>query len=1337
MEQTEAPRQTSRETRGDVVGSSRVGRRSIWWARSAGILLGSLLLAALTWSASAQALLQRGHVFGGATIGSEGSAPGQLSSPGAVGVDEATDDIYVADRNNNRVEIFHAGGELAGQLESAKGAKISHPEALAIDNSAPDDAGEDPSAGDVYVAQRSGVLKFTAQGKYLATVVGKEQTEAFGVPLGLAVDRHGRLWIDFSEDEILTFDDGEPNVRVGEPIDSELEALAPGLAVDSGENLYVGYEPGEESEEGRRSCKLAPCFVGKLTTLGEPAHGLTAGEPLIYQLDPEASSGVAVDASSDDPYVDNLTSIAAFDAAGAPIERFGGGILQASSGVAVDAKTDTVYAADAATGKVIVFDPAAPAAPTVDSAATLGVSTTTADLQAKIDPHGAETTYTLQYATAPCSGTPASCAESFSCSAGAAVCGEIPAPPGDLGSAFGTQDTPAAVAGPSGLAPGTLYYYRFVAKNANGLGAGAERTFLTRPAAGFATADGREWEQVSPVDKFGNAIEPIRLEGGAIQASADGSAIAYLASGPVSATPEGSRTLEPTQVLSTRDPLDGWSSQDIATPNAEASGVEAGNNTGEYPLFSPNLSLAVVQPFDANRFAAPPLSPPLTQREREEGQESTISLRADAPISPEAAGAQIYAEAKANGVTMSNPGYLALVTDLDAPGVKLESKPFARTLLFEGASPDLTSLVISSSVALTEPEIGTKLPSRRLYEWSAGKLQDVSVLPEGEPALSGAAELGLGEGGKKGSTNVRHAISDDGTKIFWSKAHRLYMRDTLTHETVRVDQPNALETEQGFVPAGAEKAIFQTASADGSRVFFTDTERLVEGSGASEGGGSLSQAKADLYAYEVATRKLTDLTIPMPPVGKKAASEAAGVREVVLGAAEDGSYVYFVADGVLDSGENAQHEKAVPGACPVVGEGFGHRRNSTCNLYVAHLGAGAWGRPRYIATLSSEDGPDWEANQPNDETFSLGNHTAGTSPDGAYLAFMSDRSLTGYDNIDASSGEPDEEVFLYDAATEALLCASCNPSGARPHGVHDIEASGEGLGLLVDRPGTWLEHELEEVEQPSYSSWLAGSIPGWTTASGNVDLAYRQPNYLSDSGRLFFDSPDALVAQDTNEKEDVYEYEPLGVPRGRHSCMAATATFDGAVHGCIGLISSGSGESESAFLDASVRGGEQANGQDGQEGGGDVFFVTAVPLVSQDSDTTFDAYDAHECTTELPCLTPQHGEPVSVCDGEASCKAPFSPPAPSGVATAGGPSSGNLAPQGNVLASKTVVKAPAARPLTRAQKLKRALKACRRLRSKAKRAACERSARKRYEPKLTTKSKRAGQSTSSSGRVKR
>ncbi len=70
---------------------------------------------------------------------------------------------------------------------------------------------------------------------------------------------------------------------------------------------------------------------------------------------------------------------------------------------------------------------------------------------------------------------------------------------------------------------------------------------------------------------------------------------------------------------------------------------------------------------------------------------------------------------------------------------------------------------------------------------------------------------------------------------------------------------------------------------------------------------------------------------------------------------------------------------------------------------------------------------------------------------GGYVAFMSNSPLTGYDNRDAVSGQRDEEVFLYDAASNHLVCASCNPTGARPVGVFDQGETTTGEPpLLVD-----------------------------------------------------------------------------------------------------------------------------------------------------------------------------------------------------------------------------------------------------------------------------------------------
>ena len=314
---------------------------------------------------------------------------------------------------------------------------------------------------------------------------------------------------------------------------------------------------------------------------------------------------------------------------------------------------------------------------------------------------------------------------------------------------------------------------------------------------------------------------------------------------------------------------------------------------------------------------------------------------------------------------------------------------------------------------------------------------------------------------------------------------------------------------------------------------------------------------------------------------------------------------------------------------------------------------------------------------------------------------MSDRSLTGYDNANANGGQADEEVYLYDAESNRLLCASCNPGGEpdhfqAPEGVFDTEHAGEGVGLLVDRPETWSNR------------WLAGSIPGWGFSSFTSGLPYAlyQPRYLSDSGRLFFDSPDALVPADQNGKEDVYQYEPQGV---------GSCTFSG---GCIGLISSGSSSQESTFLDAS-------------ESGNDVFFMTSTQLVPADTDNAFDVYDAHVCSTATPCLSSTNSS-SQACESTGACRpaGPWTPPqvAPPASASYSGP--GNT-PTRNVLPYTTTK--PTSKPLTRKQKLALALKACRKLRRRHARTRCEANARKRYAPKPSTKRHAKSKSTRHAG----
>jgi hypothetical protein len=275
-------------------------------------------------------------------------------------------------------------------------------------------------------------------------------------------------------------------------------------------------------------------------------------------------------------------------------------------------------------------------------------------------------------------------------------------------------------------------------------------------------------------------------------------------------------------------------------------------------------------------------------------------------------------------------------------------------------------------------------------------------------------------------------------------------------------------------------------------------------------------------------------------------------------------------------------------------------------------------------------------------------------------------------------------------------------------------ADGEGLGLVVDRDEVWSTNTkgLEGADH-----WLAASIPGYEV-QGSGRAVY-QSRYLSNEGRLFFNSADALLplGSVTNEKrtkientrefgelevgvENVYEYEPGEVG----GCDSQA--------GCVGLVSSGKSEHESVFLDAS-------------ENGDDVFFLTADNLVPQDTDTNFDVYDAHVCESASPCPAapePAQGECASEgCQGRAA--APPALPSPASLPFSG---SGNVVlPKQAVLPEKVSV--PAAKPLTRAQKLEKALKACKKDKKKSKRVQCEKQARKKYGPleKKTSSSKKS------------
>jgi hypothetical protein len=1103
-----------------------------------------------------------GHITAAQIVG---LPAGEAFEPQALAVSGANGDVIVL--NQGRYEILEPAAlgayTLVGAIAETPDGPI-HPLSLAVDG----------GNGEIYVAdgtEPAVIDQFSSTGAYLGRFTGTDTPAGnFHIVYSLAID---------PESHDVYVDDTRPS---GDEHPSAVDVFGPDVVLPDVVTGSVG--------------SLKPTSA----TLTGTVNPDSAGEAKC-QFDWGTSTSFSETAACEPEGIANGASAIAVHAA--------------LSGLIADTtyhyRLQAQNANGANPGEATQDQEFTTPGPGIREQSTSDVASTSATLDAKIDPHGTPASYYFQYSTTSTTG----------CEASPASCTSVPSPPGiDIGSGEAEVEVSRHV---QGLLAGTVYHYRVVVVSELSPGVfeafeGEDQTFTTQPfGSQFMLPDSRQWEMVTPPDKLGANITPI-TEMGLVQAAIGGNTITYLTSSPTEAEAQG-YTNGAMQVLSGRT-ASGWESQDLGVPHAKATGSTVGQGF-EYRFFSEDLSLSVVQPFG-------PFDPSLSS----EASEQTSFLHTDylnddagEPCKPGIApcyrplvtGAPGYANVPAGAVFGACP-IGALVCGPE----------------FLDATPDLSHVILKSSVVLTAGgEAGHGVGEGGLYEWAAGKLTPVPT-GVGQPA-------------------DRHGISVDGSRIVLTGRNEiggeeLALRDVPKGETAQLD------VAQGGTESGGGE--YQTASADGSRVFFTDVRRLTAGS---HGEGR------DLYEcrmVEVAgklTCSLSDLT---------AGGLVSGPADVqgVLGASEDGSYVYFVAAGVLASG-------AVPGKCGsnVISEQAGE----ICDVYVYHDGA-----TKLVGVLSGADAPDW--------SDSLKEQTARVSSDGRWLTFMSQRDLAGYVTSDAATGQPDEEVYLYDASSAALVCASCDPTGARPVGV----PYGEINGGLVGGDRVW------DSEQG-----IAANIPGWTPyRSGS---ALYQSRFLSDSGRLFFNSSDALVPQDVNGAEDVYEYEPPGVG----NCETSSATYSERSHGCVDLISSGTSGEESGFLDASGT-------------GGDVFFLTSAKLSAEDRDTALDIYDAQECTGASPCLAQPAVTPPPCTTGDA-CKAAPSPQ----PEIFGAPSSATFSGAGNITTgSGSPGSARSVKPkaLTRAQKLARAVKACQR-KGRKRRAVCERRARVRYAARQSGKATNA------------
>lgn len=1151
--------------------------------------------------------------------GTSGDGKGQFNSPTGAAVDPLSHNLYVVDFGNHRVQKFDVAVATADFLLMFGG-------------------GVNKTTGGDVCTQASGN---TCGGGSNGT--GEGEFSGAGLDFFVGIGPAGTVYvldnIPFGgerEYRLQRFEPSGTTVAPQQILHKGLEILRGGraldLAVDSSGDFYVTNQPPNEAVR-----KYDPSGEEIRAILGHDFHAL------------------AVDAS------DNLfvalhngleQNVAKYSPGGSLLLRFGyGSLAEIASALSspFESATGDIFSSEVDSpfdlGRIVHLD-FPPPGPIVlpEPCGVNPVGNTKATLRARINPEGKATTYHFEYIS-----------DADFVDNGNSFNGTNEATKTAESASIGSDFELHSVSAEADVAPETVYHCRVVATNADAPGgiAGQEGTFETKPSFECGAA----WAaDVSSESATINAtVDPLGIPTTGFFEYVDDAAFQIdKAKGPEH---DGFGTAQ-------RIPPEGEELDFGTTPKTESASL-----SGLAPETSYHFRLRIKNSFfPVGKFCPPPAERPegLVFTTFSEGSPGTPDGRGYELVSPGqkdsaevavrtkfASGlalkenlARIQAAA-GSGETITYTSWTSFGEAEGAPGTSQylskrsaggwatqnispfgQSGPFNPP--FRGFSPDLTfAAVVTNEPALTPDAIeGKKLQNLylrhndsnvltalitsppplpvteefcpvyaggavdgsrvffgvrggpitpdapvgkgfNLYEWSAGQgLVLVSRLPGEAPAPpSVQTGFGTGEGNcTTGTRIVSRVISDDGRRAFWTHFPKSGPRRLL----VRIDGEETVQLDaKAGGPGQSGGGVFQTASTDGSRAFFIADSKLT--SGAAEG---------SLYRYdlEAASSPLTSLT---PTSG----SEAAGVQGVV-GASEDGSYVYFVATGVL-SGEEVSSigQKAIAG------------KN---NLYLWHEGeAGV----RFVANLAAADFTDWEL-EPRRKS-------ARVTPDGRHLAFTSTEAeaLAGYDNgrasgagcqVDEAAGDSNSlcpQAFIYVAETGDLSCVSCNRAGSRP------------LGPSV--------------------------LPGWSNP-------FEGPRYLSSDGsRLFFESFDALLPEDENEKRDVYEFERAG----KGSCDDESVSFDAISSGCLYLISSAQSDDESYLLDASA---------DGR----DVFFATRQRLVGWDENDNYDVYDFREGGgfPEPPVLPPP-------CEGEACKPPPARPPAAGSPATPAFSGPGNAKPK--------------------------------------------------------------------------
>lgn len=517
----------------------------------------------------------------------------------------------------------------------------------------------------------------------------------------------------------------------------------------------------------------------------------------------------------------------------------------------------------------------------------------------------------------------------------------------------------------------------------------------------------------------------------------------------------------------------------------------------------------------------------------------TTSLAPSASLFPEVGNERLFAP---NGSSLWDLGQQSLNTVYTPEGEVLYIKksdgalvevgpmisPSARRGIgeygrVEGASRDLSHVLFE----------GNLWHGNSLYEYvGTGSSQPVLVGVSGgtgSTELIGQCGIGLASG-LYGFNNV----SADGSVVFFTPLAADQVQcggeqPPVSELFARVDEAQTVAVSEPSLSycssSSCADAEFQGASEDGSKVFFTSTQN-EEVPGVTDTTNNLYEAELGEVGGEWVRKRVVQAS----------AGDTSGTGAQVQGVAaisEDGSHVYFVAEGALaDNG----------GAAVEPGTGLPqHAAAGADNLYLYERDAAhPEGRTVFIARLSSEDSNDWK--------YGVGRAGVGTggtraTHDGNFLAFTSAANLTPDDTT--TNGE--RQLFEYDALTGTLVRVSIGQDGFNDNGNNPPEvAYFAEAGPTLSEDGSYVFFESTDGLTPqALNHQVTQVIYGATRYAHNV-YEYHDGNvYLISDGRdllaqegvsfvslvgtdasganVFFTTSDPLVAQDTDTAPDIYD----------------------------------------------------------------------------------------------------------------------------------------------------------------------------------------------------------------------